>query len=314
MPLQELVSIILASGRTALDLALHLLLPVMVIMLAMMKVLEDRGVLAWTARLLSPPLRVFGIPGAGVFAMLQILLISFAGPIATLSILDRDGTHQRRIAATLAMVLAMPQANVIFPMAAAGLNLGAVVLISLIGGLAAASLTYYVLTRYWGKEKTDCAATKTPPREKSRRSLWAVMVGGGQEGVQIVLNAIPPLLLAIFAVNLLKKGGAIALLEQAMTPALNLIGLPGSAVLPLATKYLAGGTAMMGVTLELIQQGVMTMDEFHRLAGFIISPLDVVGVSILAAAGPRVAAVARPAVLGGLFGILVRGVLHLAIF
>jgi hypothetical protein len=85
-------------------------------------------------------------------------------------------------------------------------------------------------------------------------------------------------------------------------------------VLPLATKYLAGGTAMMGVTLELIQQGVMTMAEFHRLAGFLITPLDVVGVSILIAAGPRVAAVARPAVLGGLAGILVRGVLHMAIF
>jgi spore maturation protein SpmB len=311
--LQELVTIILASGRTALDLALHLLLPVMVIMLALMKALEDRGILAWTARVLAPPLRIFGIPGSGVFAMLQILLVSFAGPIATLAIQDRDGTHQRRIAATLAMVFAMPQANVLFPMAAAGLNLGAVVLISLAGGLAAASLTYYVLTRSLGGERADSAAAALRP-EKSRRSLWAVMVGGGQEGVQIVLNAIPALLLAIFAVNLLKGAGAITLLEHALTPALNLIGLPGSAVLPLATKYLAGGTAMMGVTLELIQQGVMSMAEFHRLAGFIITPLDVVGVSILIAAGPRVAAVARPAVLGGFFGILVRGVLHLAIF
>lgn len=312
--MQELVTIILASGRTALDLALHLLLPVMVIMLALMKALEDRGILAWTARILAPPLRIFGIPGTGVFAMLQLLLISFAGPIATLSIQDRDGTHQRRIAATLAMVLAMPQANVLFPMAAAGMNLGAVVLISLVGGLAAASLTYYVLTRSLGRERADSAAAAAPSSEKSRRSLWAVMVGGGQEGVQIVLNAIPALLLAIFAVNLLKGAGAITLLEHALTPALNLIGLPGSAVLPLATKYLAGGTAMMGVTLELIKQDVMTMAEFHRLAGFIITPLDVVGVSVLIAAGPRVAAVARPAVLGGLAGILVRGVLHLMIF
>jgi len=312
--LQELVTIILASGRTALDLALHLLLPVMVIMLALMKALEDRGILAWTARILAPLLRIFGIPGTGVFAMLQILLISFAGPIATLSIQDRDGTHQRRIAATLAMVLAMPQANVLFPMAAAGMNLGAVVLISLVGGLAAASLTYYVLTRSLGVERVDPAAAAAPHPEKSRRSLWAVMVGGGQEGVQIVLNAIPALLLAIFAVNLLKGAGAITLLEHVLTPALNLIGLPGSAVLPLATKYLAGGTAMMGVTLELIQQGVMTMAEFHRLAGFLITPLDVVGVSILAAAGPRVAVVARLAVIGGLAGILVRGVLHLIIF
>jgi spore maturation protein SpmB len=312
--LQELVAIMLASGRTALDLALYLLLPVMVIMLAMMQALEARGLLARVARLLAPPLRPFGIPGTGVFAMLQLLLVSFAGPIATLSVQDRDGTHQRRIAATLAMVLAMPQANVLFPMAAAGMNLGAVVLISLVGGLTASSLTYYVLTRNFDAGQPAMSASQAGSKPRDRRSLWAILVGGGQEGVQIVLNAIPALLLAIFAVNLLKHVGAIGLLENLLTPVLQLFGLPGSAVLPLATKYLAGGTAMMGVTLELIKQGTMTMAEFNRLAGFLITPLDMVGVSVLSAAGPRVAAIARPAVIGGLVGILVRGMLHLLLF
>lgn len=304
----------LASGRTALDLALYLLLPVMVIMLAMMQALEARGLLARVARLLAPPLRPFGIPGTGVFAMLQLLLVSFAGPIATLSVQDRDGTHQRRIAATLAMVLAMPQANVLFPMAAAGMNLGAVVLISLVGGLTASSLTYYVLTRNFDAGQPAMPSGQGGSKPRDRRSLWAILVGGGQEGVQIVLNAIPALLLAIFAVNLLKHVGAIGLLENLLTPLLQLFGLPGSAVLPLATKYLAGGTAMMGVTLELIKQGTMTMAEFNRLAGFLITPLDMVGVSVLSAAGPRVAAIARPAVIGGLVGILVRGMLHLLLF
>lgn len=312
--MQELVAIMLASGRTALDLALYLLLPVMVIMLAMMQALEARGLLGRVASLLAPPLRPFGIPGSGVFAMLQLLLVSFAGPIATLSLQDRDGTHQRRIAATLAMVLAMPQANVLFPMAAAGMNLGAVVAISLVGGLTASSLTYYVLTRNFDGGQPASAAAEPKVKPKDRRSLWAILVGGGQEGVQIVLNAIPALLLAIFAVNLLKHVGAIGMLEQLLTPALQLLGLPGTAVLPLATKYLAGGTAMMGVTLELIKQGTMTMAEFNRLAGFLITPLDMVGVSVLSAAGPRVAAIARPAVIGGLVGILVRGILHLLVF
>ena len=312
--MQELVAIMLASGRTALDLALYLLLPVMVIMLAMMQALEARGLLGRVASLLAPPLRPFGIPGSGVFAMLQLLLVSFAGPIATLSLQDRDGTHQRRIAATLAMVLAMPQANVLFPMAAAGMNLGAVVAISLVGGLTASSLTYYVLTRNFDGGQPASAAAEPKVKPKDRRSLWAILIGGGQEGVQIVLNAIPALLLAIFAVNLLKHVGAIGMLEQLLTPALQLLGLPGTAVLPLATKYLAGGTAMMGVTLELIKQGTMTMAEFNRLAGFLITPLDMVGVSVLSAAGPRVAAIARPAVIGGLVGILVRGILHLLVF
>jgi spore maturation protein SpmB len=310
--MQELVTIILTSGRTAVELALFLLLPVMVVMLALMKALEGRGVLAWTARLLAPPLRIFGLPGAGVFAALQILLVSFAGPIATLSIQDRDGTGRRRLAATLAMVLALPQANVIFPMAAAGLNIGPVILIALIGGLVASSITYYVFTRSLGPELD--IDTVPPPPVKARTSLWGLLVGGGQEAVQIVLNAIPPLLLAIFLVNLLKHAGAIGLVEQGLAPLFHMLGLSPAAVLPLATKFLAGGTAMMGVTLELVKEGTMTMGEFHRLAGFLINPLDLVGVSILAAAGPRVTAVAKAAVLGAAIGVLVRGVLHLLIF
>ncbi|MBE0596066.1 MAG: nucleoside recognition family protein, partial [Desulfuromonadales bacterium] len=126
----ELVNLALAAGRTAVELALFLMLPVMVLMLALMKVLEARGIVAWIARLLSPLLRVFGVPGSGAFAMLQLLLVSFAGPVATLSIQDRDGTARRRIAATLAMVLCMSQANVIFPMAAVGLDLTVIILTS----------------------------------------------------------------------------------------------------------------------------------------------------------------------------------------
>jgi len=311
--MQDLVSIILASGRTAIDLALYLLLPVMVVMLALMKVLEARGLLAQTARLLSPPLRIFGIPGNGVFAMLQLLLVSFAAPVATLSIMDRDGTARRRIAATLAMVLAMPQANVIFPMAAAGLNLGGVVLTSLAGGLTAAALTFYVLTRSLGPAGEENGPLK-PVGERPRSSTWGLMLAGGQEAVQIVLNAVPALLLALLLVNLLKAYGVITLAEAALTPLLALAGLPGAAVLPLATKCLAGGTAMMGVTLELLQQGVMTTQDLNRLAGLLIHPLDMVGVAVLAASGPRVAAVARPAVVGAIAGVLVRGVLHLLIF
>jgi spore maturation protein SpmB len=311
--LQELLGLIFAAGRTALDLALYLMLPVMVIMLALMKVLEARGVLAWMARLLSPPLRIFGVPGAGAFAMLQLLLVSFAGPIATLSLQDRDGTARRRIAATLAMVLCMSQANVIFPMAAVGLNLGVVVLTSLVGGLCAAALTFYVFTRPLGSEgEGETAGIHADGRP--RASTWGLMVGGGQEAVQIVLNAIPALLIALFLVNILKSAGVIATVEQLVGPLLELAGLPAAAVLPLLTKYLAGGTAMMGVTLELLKQGTMTIGEFNRLAGFIINPLDMVGVAVLIASGPRVASVARPAVLGAIAGVLVRGFLHLIIF
>ena len=67
--MEEIVKIILQSGKSGLDLALYVLLPVLVIMMALMKVAEARGILALVARLLQPLLRLFGIPGAGAFAI-----------------------------------------------------------------------------------------------------------------------------------------------------------------------------------------------------------------------------------------------------
>ena len=312
--MEELVRITLQSGKSALDLALYTLLPVLVVMMALMKLVEARGILALVARVLQPVLRIFGVPGAGAFAMLQLLLVSFAAPVATLSIMEKDGTHRRAIAATLAMVLTMSQANVVFPMVAVGLNLSVIFITSLIGGMAAAALTYYVLTRSVAKESghDDDPVPETPTGKKS--TALNLMIVGGQEAVQVIMGAIPILILAIFLVNILKAVGAIALLERALAPFFSLIGFPAVAVLPLATKYLAGGTAMMGVTLNLLKEGAITTVELNRMAGFLTNPCDIVGVAVLISAGARCSSVVRPAIAGAAFGILLRGVLHLLIF
>ncbi len=85
-------------------------------------------------------------------------------------------------------------------------------------------------------------------------------------------------------------------------------------MLPIATKFLAGGTAMMGVTINLVNEGLMTPLELNRMAGLVINPLDFVGVAVLITAGPRVASVAQPAIMGAVIGILVRSILHYIIF
>ena len=310
--MDETVKIILASGKSALDLALYTLLPVLVVMMAMMKVVESRGILALIARLMRPMLRIFGIPGAGAFAMLQLLLVSFAAPVATLSIMEKDGTARRRIAATLAMVFTMSQANVVFPMAAVGLNVGAIMLTSLIGGLAAAALTYYLLARSVPEDPQVEEHFEAASIKKS--TMLNLMIVGGQEAVQVIMGAIPILILAIFLVNVLKAIGAIALLETALTPLFGRIGFPAVAVLPLATKYLAGGTAMMGVTLNLLKEGTISVVQLNRMAGFLTNPCDIVGVAVLMSAGTRCRSVVRPAIVGAAFGILLRGVLHLLMF
>lgn len=311
--MEQIITLILDSGKTGLDMGLYILLPIMVVMLAIMKLLDAKGVLSWVSNLLAPVARIFGIPGLGIFAMIKLLFVSFIAPVATFALMDRNGTSRRYIAATLAMVLAMSQANATFPLSAMGLNLGVILLTSVIGGLAAAAFTYYILTRNLSDpDSEEVFVTVSAPEEK--KTVIQILGDGGQEGMKIVLGMLPMLILAIFLVNVMKATGLIDLLSGFLAPALALIGLPEATVLPLVTKFIAGGTAFMGVTIELMNQGLISANELNRMAGFATNPLDVTGVAIFAAAGKRVGQVIRYAVYGALFGMVLRGIIHLLIF
>jgi spore maturation protein SpmB len=309
--LEQIIQLILQSGKTTVDLALYVLLPVLVIMMALMKLLEARGVVAGISKLLAPALNRFGIPGIGVFAALQLLFVGFAAPIASLRLMETNGTSRRGIAATLAMVFAMSQANVVFPMAAIGLDVGGVLLTSIVGGLIAASTTYYLFTRSLDAN----VVTETLEFERdTKTSTVTLLIAGGQDAVEIVWKSVPIILIAIFVVNLTEYFGLIALVETVTTPLFSLFGLSSAAVLPIVTKFMAGGTAMLGVSMQLVQAGTLSIAEINRLAGFMINPLDIVGIALLMSAGPKTASVVRPAIAGALCGLIVRALLHLFLY
>ncbi|WP_028488758.1 nucleoside recognition domain-containing protein [Thiothrix lacustris] len=312
--METIIQVILAGGRTGVDLALYTLLPIMVVMLALMKLLDAWGVLAWVARLLSPVLKPFGIPGLGIFAAVKMLLVSFAAPIPTFALMGQGGTSRRHIAATLAMMMVMTQANVSFPLAAFGLDVGMSLFTSVLGGLLAASVTYHYLTPKtgWDDEAFPAEAPDVSPY-KGKNAI-RILSDGGLEGMKIVVNSIPMLVLALCFVNALKASGAIVGLTTLLAPVLALIGLPEAAVLPLITKFIAGGTAFMAVTIDLIQQGSLTALELNRMVGFATNPLDIVGIALFASVHPRVAEVMRPALLGACAGLLVRGTIHLILY
>ncbi len=106
----------MAAGKSSVDVALYTLLPIMVIMLIIMKYLEVRGILDVIVRWVAPLLKPFGLTGMSAFALIQINFVSFAAPLATLSIMDKRGVSDRQMAATLAMVFAMGQGNVFYPL------------------------------------------------------------------------------------------------------------------------------------------------------------------------------------------------------
>ena len=233
--MERIIQLILEAGKTTVDLALYVLLPVLVIMMALMKLLEARGVIAGVSRLLAPLLNRVGIPGLGVFAALQLLFVGFAAPIASLRLMETNGTSTRGVAATLAMVFAMSQANVVFPMAAIGLDVGGVILISIIGGLVAASTTYYIFSKSLG---TGLTAGSLEVKRDSETSTINLLISGGQEAVDLVLKSVPIILIAIFIVNLIQYLGGIGLVEVLAAPLFDLLGLSSAAALPIVTKFI----------------------------------------------------------------------------
>jgi hypothetical protein len=99
-----------------------------------------------------------------------------------------------------------------------------------------------------------------------------------------------------------------------LSPALLAVGADPALILPTLTKFLAGGTAMMGVMDEMLRAGTATAATLNGAsAGLLIHPLDIPGVAVLISAGRRVADVWKPAALGAVVGILVRAAGHLLI-
>jgi len=308
--MEVLIDIILKSGRSAIELALFVLLPVMVVMLSLMRLLEARGALDWLVARLAPLLKPFGLTGLGVFAALQINFVSFAAPMATLTMMEQRGASDRHLAATLAMVFAMAQANAAFPMLTMGLDFGLTLAFSLLGGLLAAAATYYVFGRNLSSTAGVVDEHLNHPLADNAKGVLDVINRAGAEAFKIAVGAIPMLVLSLVVVMALKRFGVIDLLGQGLTPLLAVAGIDPVLILPTLTKYLAGGTAMMGVMDDMRRSGQVGVELLNASAGFLISPFDLPGVAVLISAGRRVAAVWKPAAQGGCLGIALRTVGH----
>lgn len=307
----EHVQILLGAGRSAVEFTLFLMLPIMIVMLTIMRLLEAVGVLDWIVKRLAPIVAPFGLNGLGVFGALQVTFISSTAPVSTLAMMEQRGVSDRHLAASLAMVFAMPQANAAFPMIAMGLNFSTTLIFSLIGGLVAASATYYLTAKMYSAEEAQIDEHLSHPIADSPKGVLDVVNRAGWEATKIAIGAIPMLVISLVAVSILRDFGFITWLTETLTPMLSLLHVDPILVLPTLTKYLAGGTAMMGIVDDLSRTGQLSTDLINASAGFLIHPLDVPGFAVLVAAGARVRKVWKAAALGASIGILVRTIGHI---
>ncbi len=309
----DVISIIMAAGKSSVDVALYTLLPIMVIMLIIMKYLEVRGILDVIVRWVAPLLKPFGLTGMSAFALIQINFVSFAAPLATLSIMDKRGVSDRQMAATLAMVFAMGQGNVFYPLTPFGLHWLASIVISVVGGLCAAAVAWHVTGRRLSVAENP-RAEALPNAEQNSQGILAVINSAGSDAIRLALGAVPMLILSLTIVGLLQGAGAIDLLQQLLKPLLSWLHIPQNFVLPALVKCFAGGTAYFGVISELIQQGKVTVDQVNASAGLLIQTFDLPGIGIFLGISSRFVRLFRFVAPAAIVGILLRTVLHLILF
>ena len=309
----DVISIIMAAGKSSVDVALYTLLPIMVIMLIIMKYLEVRGILDVIVRWVAPLLKPFGLTGMSAFALIQINFVSFAAPLATLSIMDKRGVSDRQMAATLAMVFAMGQGNVFYPLTPFGLHWLASIVISVVGGLCAAAVAWHVTGRRLSVAENP-RAEALPNAEQNSQGILAVINSAGSDAIRLALGAVPMLILSLTIVGLLQGAGAIDLLQQLLKPLLSWLHIPQHFVLPALVKCVAGGTAYFGVISELIQQGKVTVDQVNASAGLLIQTFDLPGIGIFLGISSRFVRLFRFVAPAAIVGILLRTVLHLILF
>ncbi|WP_437613490.1 nucleoside recognition domain-containing protein [Erwinia sp. V71] len=309
----DIVGIIMSAGKSSVDVALYTLLPVMVVMLIIMKYLEQKGVLDIIVRVMSPVFRPFGITGLAIFALIQLNFVSFAAPLAALAMMEKRGTSDRHLAATLAMMFAMGQGNVFYPLVPFGLHWGEAILISIIGGLAAAALTYHLLARKLPAASVE-REHEEAPESKTPAGLIAIINGAGSDAIRLALGSVPMLLLSLTVVGILKAAGAIEGLTSLLAPLLAYFSISEMYVLPALTKCLAGGTAYFGVMSDLMQKGLITPQQLNASAGFLIQTLDLPGIGIFLGIASRFVRLFRYALPGALLGILLRTIIHAVIY
>jgi spore maturation protein SpmB len=308
--LEQFTSVILSSGRSAVELSLLILLPIMILMLSLMRGFEAMGWLGRIVNLSTPILRPFGLNGLGVFAVAQVSFVSFAAPLATLAIMVRNGCSDRHIAATLAAVLVLAQGNVTFPMAAAGLNSGVTLLIAMLGGLTASAATWYLFGRGLSAEQSDNSASAPLAETDLSKNPLIIIRNAGKDAWDISMAALPMLVISLVVVNLLRLSGLVDELQTLASPLFEAIGYPAETLLLVFTKYIAGGTAMMGIAMEQLQNQALTVRDINLLAGTLCNSLDVAGVAIMMSAGKRMTKVVWPAILGACVGVLLRTFIH----
>ena len=86
-----------------------------------------------------------------------------------------------------------------------------------------------------------------------RESPYDLMLSGAAEGLKLVISIIPPLVLLLTAVSMLRSSGGIEILSRFFAPAFSFFGIPPETAILVLVRPLSGSAAL-AVGAELMAE------------------------------------------------------------
>lgn len=84
-----------------------------------------------------------------------------------------------------------------------------------------------------------------------KQDAYAALLDGGREGLRLVVSVLPPLVMLLSAVHMLRASGAVDLLTAFFSPVAKIFGIP-TEVLPLMLLRPFSGSAALAVGADLM--------------------------------------------------------------
>ena len=88
---------------------------------------------------------------------------------------------------------------------------------------------------------------------RKRENAYDLMLGGAAEGLKLLTSILPPLILLLTAVHMLRASGAVEILSRVMGPAFSLFRIPPETAMLVLIRPISGSAAL-AVGAELMGQ------------------------------------------------------------
>lgn len=91
---------------------------------------------------------------------------------------------------------------------------------------------------------------------RKKENAYGLLLEGGAEGLKLLVNLIPTLVLLLTAISMLRASGAIEAISFALSPFLSVLGIPPETAMLVLIRPVSGSAALAVGTDLMVRYGV----------------------------------------------------------